>query len=93
MTASAGRPQGASESTLSNQVAPHVLGLGGTGQERARRLSEQLPVVCLELDPERGARGEAALGSRPTLWVAVGDATSALVLRRLALGPVRAAVA
>lgn len=70
-----------------------IAGLGETGAELARRVSDRLPVAGVEIDAGRAEQARQAVGDGQTLQIEVGDATSALVLRRLGLQQVRAAVA
>lgn len=78
---------------MPSPVTTLIIGLGETGSDLARRLAGHVSVVCVEIDPGRADRARAELDPGDLLRIEAGDATSALVLRRLELGTLRAAVA
>jgi len=78
---------------MKNPPAILIAGLGETGAELARRLSDHLPVSCIELDADKAAAAREVVGPGESLRIEVGDATSALVQRRTGLESLRAAVA
>lgn len=55
-----------------------VVGLGAIGQELLERLSRDIEIVCVDIDPEASARARKLRGEETR--VVTGDATSRLVL-------------
>ncbi len=70
-----------------------IAGLGETGAELARRLSDHLPVLAIEIDADQIEAAREIVGHGETLRFEQGDATSALVQRRSGVETLRAAVA
>ena len=54
-----------------------IVGLGGIGTELIKKLSREIDLTCIDLDPEAGER---VVKVRPDVRVVTGDATSRLVL-------------